>query len=109
MRTKEEIINLLYAKRESIISNISKESIDVFDFIKFEYGKTDVSSNSLFQFVYRSFYRLDNAGLTDEFKIKYFYLMQEYRNKHHFDFENILRQLKAVRNLQDQETFQFFL
>jgi hypothetical protein len=33
----------------------------------------------VFQFTFRSFYRLDNAGLTPEFKSKYFALLEESR------------------------------
>ena len=64
------------------INKLSKEGFDVYGFINDEFKNTeDITKNHLFQFVFRSFYRLDNAGLTQEFKTRYFQLLQEYRNK----------------------------
>ena len=46
------------------INKLSKESFDVYGFINDEFKNTDITKNHLFQFVFRSFYRLDT-------KIKY--------------------------------------
>jgi hypothetical protein len=83
---------------KDILENIDDESIDVYLFLKKEYVKKNVNINYLFQFVYRSFYRLDNAGLTPEFKTKYFELM----STQNCDLKNILESLlpyKTRRNL----------
>lgn len=107
MRTTEEIINLIENKAQEIIGNISNESIDVYNFLKTQFDNSNVTENYLFQFVYRSFYRLDNAGLTTQFKTEYFNLMQEYRQLDNFDFATILHRLFEIVNYQRQNTFQF--
>jgi len=68
---------------------------------------TNITENYLFQFVYKSFYRLDNAGLTTQFKTEYFNILQEYRQFDNFDFANILQRLFEIQNHQGQNTFQF--
>ena len=72
MKTTEEIINLINNNAQAIVNNISHESIDVYNFLRTQFDITNVAENYLFQFVYRSFYRLDNAGLTAQFKTEYF-------------------------------------
>ena len=107
MRTTEEIINLIDNNTQAIIGNISNESIDVYNFLKAQFDSSNVIENYLFQFVYRSFYRLDNAGLTTQFKTEYFNIMQQYRQLDNFDFANILQRLFEIVNHQRQNTFQF--
>lgn len=69
---------ILFTIKENYIEAINKlstESFDVYGFINDEFKNTeDITKNHLFQFVFRSFYRLDNAGLTQEFKTRYFQL-----------------------------------
>jgi hypothetical protein len=107
MRPTNEIIELLENDSQKIVNNISKESIDVYNFLITQYENSDVSANYLFQFVFRNFYRLDNAGLTSQFKTEYFNIMQEYRQLIEFDFTDILQRLFNIVNHQQQNTFQF--
>jgi hypothetical protein len=107
MRTIEEIINLIDDKTETIIDNISNESIDVFNFLKKQFEITNVTKNYLFQFLFRSFYRLDNAGLTTQFKTEYFNILEEYRQQDNFDFAIVLQRLFDIKNHRGQNTFQF--
>jgi len=107
VRTTEEIINVIDNNAQAIVDNISNESIDVYNFLKTQFDNTNVTENYLFQFVYRSFYRLDNAGLTTKFKTEYFNLLQEYRLLDNFDFSAILQRLFAITNHQGQNTLQF--
>ena len=67
-RETEEIIKLINSNSQDIVDNISRESIDVYNFIKSQFDENNIIENYLFQFIYRSFYRIDNAGLTKEFK-----------------------------------------
>lgn len=107
MRKNDEITNLILNNSQKIIQNISNESIDVYSFLKAQFDDSNVTENYLFQFVYRSFYRLDNAGLTTEFKTEYFNILEEYRESEIFDFENILQRLYNFQNHKGQNTFQF--
>jgi hypothetical protein len=106
-RTTGEIVDIINSNAQAIVDNISNESIVVYNFLMAQFAKTDVSTNILFQFVYRSFYRLDNAGLTTQFKAEYFNILQEYRQIDNLDISSILRRLYDIENYQKKSTFQF--
>ena len=99
--------------QDQLIQNLDRESIDVFNFLKTEFRKGDVRKNHLFQFVFRSFYRLDNAGLTPEFKSRFFELMEENRNNKSIEIKDLLRELekypriKEIKKEEDKGSFQF--
>ena len=106
-RETEQIIKLINSNSQDIVDNISRESIDVYNFIKSQFDENNIIENYLFQFIYRSFYRIDNAGLTKEFKTEYFNILQEYRNKEIFDYSDILERLHRIPNHRGLNTFQF--
>ncbi|MBB2482484.1 hypothetical protein H5P36_20135 [Bacillus sp. APMAM] len=92
---------------KSIISNLEEESVSVYFFLYQEFLKGDVTLNPIFQFVYRSFYRLDNAGLTPEFKTTYFELMQQYRNEPSIDPVEIVNKLYSYKRRKGDHSIQF--
>ena len=94
-------------KQIDVIDNIDNESIDVYKFLQSEFNKCDVTTNYLFQFVYRSFYRLDGAGLTDEFKVEYFRIMQEKRYSNMINLEDIVRRLYNFKRRKGDNSVQF--
>lgn len=67
------------ASSEQIIGNLREESLAVYCFLHEQWKIKSVVENKIFQFVFRSFYRLDNAGLTDEFKTNFFKLLEASR------------------------------
>ena len=73
----EGIIQQIDEKQDEILSNLEFESIAVYMFLKNEYAKGNIQENFVFQFVFRSFYRLDNAGLSVEMKNHFFKLLAE--------------------------------
>ncbi len=98
----------LKTNTDKIIKNLSHESIDVYCFLKDEFSNSkDIRQNYIFHFVYRSFYRLDNAGLTNEFKTEYFNLMQQFRNKKTFDIPDVCKKLYEFVSLRGYKTLQF--
>lgn len=107
MKKIEEIYNYININSDQIINNLKYESIDVYKFIQYEFLKGNIENNYLFQFVFRSYYRLDNAGLTEEFKREYFKLLEENRDKEIFDYEYALKRLYKIKNRKGQESFQF--
>jgi len=107
MNTTIEIAKKIEDNAQSIIDDLSYESIDVYKFLKNEFLRGSITRNYLFQFVFRSFYRLDNAGLTNEFKIAYFELLEHYRNQSNIDIEEVLVKLYIKKNLKGQPTLQF--
>jgi len=90
-----------------IVKEIGRESVDVYTFISGEYEKAQISGNSVFQFIYRSFYRLDNAGLTREFKDHYFQLMDSCRDQESVDIEALTRALHPYLTRKGHKSLQF--
>ena len=70
-----QIIKKIFEQQDEILSNLNFESIDVYLFLKNEYEKGNILNNFVFQFVFRSYYRLDSAGLSDKIKKHYFELL----------------------------------
>lgn len=97
------------AHKNTILENLKSESITVYQFLqqRVEDGNNDLTKDFLFQFVYRNFYRLDNAGLTDTFKTTYFKLMQEQRDKQVVDFEQVLWRLHKLETKKGVYSIQF--
>lgn len=102
-----EITEWIENHSTEIIENIDQESVDVYNFLKKKFNESNVNENYLFQFVFRSFYRIDNAGLTPEFKKEYFKILEENRNEKQFDFEKVLSRLFSFPNRKGQNTLQF--
>jgi hypothetical protein len=90
-----------------IVDAIGRESVDVYLFLSDEFARGPVTQNCLFQFVYRSFYRLDNAGLTPEFKSAYFECMEEARACLEVDLAAIVEKLHKIPNRKGQASLQF--
>lgn len=103
----EYLIEFIENNSTEIIENIDIESVEVYNFLKSQFEISNVNENYLFQFVFRSFYRLDNAGLTPKFKIEFFRILEEIRNQKTFNFEEILKQLYNFPNRKGQNTLQF--
>ena len=98
----------LESRARAIIESIPADTIPVYCFLAERLkSTTDISRDYVFQFVFRSFYRIDNAGLTDEFKEQYFNIMQENRSKKCPDVKKICGELWKYKNLKRQNTIQF--
>jgi len=103
-----DIPEILSINSEEVIANLYQESIDAYIFLKDQFEVTkDIRENYFFHFVYRSFYRLDNAGLSNNMKVEYFNLMQELRNNTPFDFSVVCDRLYKIPNLKGQNSLQF--
>jgi len=98
-----ETIEEIKKRQDEIISVISRESIDVYVWLKNEFEKGNIESNQVFQFVFRSYYRLDGAGLSDEQKKEYFKMLAHGES----DLENILSNLYKIPTLRSRATIQF--
>ncbi|TXD78875.1 hypothetical protein [Algoriphagus ratkowskyi] len=103
----DKLITRVQEKSVEILNNLDRESIDVCNFLTSEFNRGDVTKNYFFQFVFRSFYRLDNAGLSAEFKVKYFELMQQNRSLESIDPVPILEALNEILTLKKKNSFQF--
>ncbi len=103
---EQEVVEFISNNLNAIIENIAHESVEAYQYLKMEFDKTDVSENYFFQFVFRSFYGLDSAGLKDDFKKKYFKLLQENKGNPSPDFRSIIKQLYEIKNIKEKESLQ---
>jgi hypothetical protein len=90
-----------------IVESIGRESIAVYLFLREQCSKGSVLGNELFQFVYRSFYRLDNAGLSPAFKADYFVCFEENRKAKDVDIRAVVTRLYEFPNLRGLHSLQF--
>ena len=97
------IIEKIFEKQDKILENLNFENVSIYLFLKDEYAKENISNNFLFQFVFRSYYRLDNAGLSEEIKNVYFKLLENKQTK----LESILLALYEIPTLKHKNTIQF--
>ena len=98
-----EIAEEIYRRHEEIISNISRESVDVYLWLRDEYKKGNIKNNTVFQFVFRSYYRLDRAGLGKKLKKRYFELLDAKED----NLEFILNELHKIPRERGDNTVQF--
>lgn len=94
------------ASSSEIVRNIQEESLATYCFIHNQWNESSAVENKLFQFVFRSFYRLDNAGLTVEFKNKYFELLEDARGNEP-DIKSICETLYDIENRKGSKSLQF--
>ncbi|MFA6533935.1 MAG: hypothetical protein WCT37_02050 [Patescibacteria group bacterium] len=99
----DKIIKEVFERQNEIFSNLNFENIAVYLFLKDEYTKQNILNNFVFQFVFRSFYRMDSAGLSDEIKSCYFKLLANKQTK----LEIILSELYKIPTLKNKKTIQF--
>jgi hypothetical protein len=100
-------IAALNENAQAIVEAVGREAVDVYLFLSDEFARGPATHNCLFQFVYRSFYRLDNAGLTPQFKLAYFECLEDARGASKVDLADIVKKLHKFRNLKHQESLQF--
>jgi len=106
MKTKEIAANI-ESNALQIINNIDFKSISFYNFLKSEYGKSNVTENYIFQSVFRSFYGLDNVGFSEEFKRNYFKLIEKYRTQQNIDVENVFIDLHRTQNFKGKDAVIF--
>lgn len=109
MNEYKKIIKDIESKRKLIIKNLKYESIETYIFLQSELKKDkELTKNYLFQFIFRSFYKLDNAGLTDGFKEQFFVYFQKYRScPDKFDLKSAIVEFSKLKTIQGKESIQF--
>jgi hypothetical protein len=90
-----------------ILDAVGPEPIAVYRRLASEFAAGDIRANHVFQFLFRSYYRLDNAGLTREFKARYFELLEEHRGRAVIDLRRLAIELQPFRTLRNRESLQF--
>jgi len=99
-----EITTIIEQNARQLIDNIDSESIELYAVLKSEFEKSDVTKNLKFQSAFSSFYGLDNVGFDDDFKEKYFKLIEHYRNLTTLDIEKVFIDLQRIKNFEDNDS-----
>jgi len=102
-----EVARAIVPHQDRIIARLGPEPIAVYCRLAFYFAAGDVRFDHVFQFLFRSFYRLDNAGLTADFKTRFFELMQEARECGRIDLKHVANELRAFRTLRGRKSLQF--
>lgn len=90
-----------------VLEQVDTESIAVHRFLSDRCVSEDPAQDELFQFVFRSFYRLDSAGLSADFKNRFFELMSTVKSSGTTSVSEITRELGHFPNLKGQSSLQF--
>src|SRR3989304_5283941 len=100
----DDVVRKIKNKREKIFKmlNDDKKSLTDYQFIMNEFKKGKISTNKNFQEVYKSFYVMDAAGLTQAFFDKYFQLLESREE----DVEKILQTLSKIQRRNGCHTVQ---
>lgn len=105
---KRDVLDAIVKFRDEAVDALGQESVPVYLFITDRFTSTsDVSSDFVFQFVFRSYYRLDNAGLGDDFKKRYFQLLQQHRTCPRPDLRRLCEELAPYETKKGKQSLQF--
>jgi hypothetical protein len=96
----------LVSQGRAVVDAIGPRSVERYIQIRRTYLETNVSESPDFQSAFRLFYRLDNAGLTPEFKDQYFELMEAARDSAP-NLRSLALALYAFPNRKGQRSLQF--
>ena len=78
MLNHKEISEMVLKHQDDILENIGSDEIEVYCFLKDRFADNDVSEDLVFQYLFRKFFVMDRF-LKDDFKIRFFEVMQEQR------------------------------
>ncbi|WHZ02842.1 hypothetical protein QNH48_28645 [Neobacillus sp. YX16] len=107
MNQAADIIGNIYVQKSAIMNNLKEESVAVYAYITKEFNKGNITENPVFQFMYRSYYRLDHSGLMPEFKQAYFAIMEELRGSVDIDLIQIIDRLYEYPRRKGDKSVQF--
>lgn len=100
-------ISLIRTAPNRVVNNIADETIAVYTFLQERLNQCRVDEDHVFKFMYRSFYRLDNAGLGAKIKTRYFELMREVVDGRSLDLKYLVEELFKVPTEKGQNSVQF--
>ncbi len=108
-QTDEQVLDQIRSRGDAIKTLLTDEDVDVYLFLlnRFNASNMNVASDPVFQFVYRSYYRLDLAGLSKDFKRAYFQILSGASDVSNSDLKGMCRELVKYKNLKSQHSLQF--
>jgi hypothetical protein len=105
---QREVLKRVLKLRPRAVASLARHAVPVWVFLDQRFRSTpDIQSDFLFQFLFRSYYRLDNAGLDDPFKDAYFKLLQSHREERPPDLRRICQELADTSTEKGTKTLHF--
>jgi hypothetical protein len=102
------VLRTLKQYRGKAVDILNDEPIDVYLFLQDRFDSSDnVRRDYVFQFLFRSYYRMDNAGLSDDFKTAYFDLLEMKRGSTDLDLKDICAELSRYKTKRQKQSLQF--
>lgn len=95
------------ANSPAVVEAIGAEAVEVSRYIFERYATVEPARDRVFQFIFRSAYRMDNAGLTLDFKNKFFELFGEAKCRGYVDVADIVQSLQAFPTKKGHASLQF--
>ncbi len=110
-RSADEVLATVEQMAPEILSTLvqAPEPVYVYEFIQQRFhDSSDVRADPVFQFLFRNFYRMDNAGLGDTFKTAFFDAFQLYRQGiSASDIATLVNRLRQIETLRVERSLQF--
>jgi hypothetical protein len=104
--TRQEVLDRVVKSHKEAVANLDPTAVPVYLFLSERFSAApDIRSDHLFRFIFRSYYRLDRAGLGDDFKDAYFQLLQRHRNGPRPTLRQLCDELGEVK--QEKQSLQF--
>lgn len=103
----KDIVEYVEETYDQIIESLPKTSVPVYDYIQKEFAKGDIRNNYVFQYLFASYYGLNNAGLTEAFRKLFFEVMDANSKEEVIDLNNVITRLREEKNIKGQKSVQF--
>ncbi|MGD0008130.1 MAG: hypothetical protein ABSE93_06255 [Terriglobia bacterium] len=103
----DEFASYIDTRRDQVLENLDPKSVNAYVFLSKLFRERDVSKDQEFQSAFRSFYRLNAAGLTDAFKTEYFRTLENLRGSETIDLKALSGKFYLIPTRQGKNTLQF--
>lgn len=103
------IVKSINENQIEIIENISEESVEVYCWIQRNFHDRGIIGNYAFQYLFKNYYHLTQPlnALSEEWLQQYFELLDKFRNKKSFDFDEDFISLYMIPDKNDNHNIQF--
>ncbi|WP_138419888.1 hypothetical protein [Aquibacillus sediminis] len=106
--TGAEIKTYLLQHKDQIFSEWDAETTEIYLFLRDELRKGPILDNTLFKFIFRSFYHMDNRSVTEAFDQRFFSIMDKQLASPNLpNLTTITYDLYQVKNKNNNPSMQF--
>jgi len=103
----DAVLDKIVKNQKVIFAIIGNEGITIYNFLVCRFKAGNITKDYIFQFCFRSFYQLDSAGLTAEWKTEFFNILEASRNSEPINIDDIAKKLYEIETLRGRNSLQF--